>query len=66
MDEELFEALCGGDIFRVKDVLERGADVNARNNDGLTPLHLVAAYGYADVAELLIRRGAYINARVKE
>ena len=44
-------------------LIQKGADVNARNRDGGAPLHGAAFLGYADIAELLIRKGADINAR---
>ena len=37
--------------------------MNARNRDGGTPLHAAAFLGHADIAALLIRKGADINAR---
>jgi len=37
-----------------------GADPNARNDEGITPLHLAA---YPEMVELLVRRGADINVR---
>jgi ankyrin repeat protein len=35
-----------------------GADVNARQHGGFTPLHAAAMNGHADVAQLLLARGA--------
>jgi ankyrin repeat protein len=36
--------------------------VNTRSPDGFTPLHLAAFFGHADVAEILVRAGAAVNA----
>ncbi|MEE8195668.1 MAG: ankyrin repeat domain-containing protein, partial [Acidiferrobacterales bacterium] len=42
-----------------------GADVNARDKDGATPLHPGVVNGHKAVVELLIAKGADINARTK-
>ncbi len=44
-------------------LLAKGADVNATNNDGDTPLHC-AAY-HRDMAELLLNKGANVSAKNK-
>ena len=46
----------------VRLLLRRGADVNAHNRSGLTPLHLVAAAGARDLMRTLIDHGADVNA----
>jgi ankyrin repeat protein len=38
-------------------------DVNARDDFGLTPLHAAAQEGHMEVAELLIAKGADVNAK---
>jgi ankyrin repeat protein len=58
-------AADGGHKAMVELLAERGADINARNDNGETALHLAAAKGYLSVAEALILRKADINARAK-
>lgn len=51
-----FEAKC--DIL-----LKQGLDINRKNNMGVTALHHITEYGYADQMAHLIKRGADVNAR---
>ena len=44
--------------------IENGADVNAKDNESLTPLHWAAIGGMTDIVILLIERGADVNARI--
>ena len=62
-DEELFEAVIDGDTARVRELLGRGANPNAKDRYGNTPLHVAAAWGYADVVKMLLDHYAYVNAR---
>jgi len=48
------------DIVRL--LLANHADVNARNNDGMTPLYGAAESGYTEVAILLLASRANVNA----
>ena len=41
-------------------------EVNARDKEGCTPLHLAARKGHRDVVELLVAEGADVNARNEE
>jgi ankyrin repeat protein len=44
-------------------LLSNNADVNAKTNDGSTPLLMAAYKGSRDVAELLLDSGADLNAK---
>jgi ankyrin repeat protein len=39
-------------------LLDNGADPNARQQSGFTPLHSAAQHGATELAQLLIERGA--------
>jgi ankyrin repeat protein len=47
----------------VKRLLDGGADVNARGEDGYTPLHGATCWGHLDVVKFLVDRGADISSR---
>jgi hypothetical protein len=53
---------AAGDSAKVKEMIEKGADVNDRNRYGDTPLHLAIKNKHSGAATLLIDRGANINA----
>ena len=54
-----------GDIEAVKWHLDEGADVNAKDKEGMTPLHCAASSDYKEIIELLIAKGADVNAKTK-
>ncbi|GEM_PF-1933054 len=47
----------------VKKMLTCGAEVNLKTTEGWYPLHTAAYYGPADMIDLLVSKGADINAR---
>lgn len=47
----------------VEYLLQSGANVHARDDGGLIPLHNACSFGHAEVVNLLLRHGADPNAR---
>ena len=56
------EAVVAGNIEAVKQAIASGADVNAKDVGGSAPLHLATSRGLKKIIELLIARGADVNA----
>jgi len=52
-----------GNINQVRELLDKGADVNARDILGDTPLTFPAFDGYTEVVKALVDKGADVNAR---
>jgi len=52
-----------GDVVAVERLLAEGAEIDARGENGETPLILAILEGHADVAELLVAHGADVMAR---
>jgi outer membrane protein assembly factor BamB len=63
LNAHLLEAAGKGDVAAVKTLLDQGADVNADNGRGGTPLYVAAEQGRAGVARLLLERGADPNVK---
>lgn len=55
-----------GSFASARDLIEGGADVNATQAGGITPLHLAAAQGKPGIAQLLLRNGASLTARTDD
>jgi ankyrin repeat protein len=65
-DDGLFEAVRSSHLSEVKELLEKGANPNARDEEGFTPLHYASFNGCASVAKLLLDSGADPNVGSKE
>jgi ankyrin repeat protein len=57
---ELVTAVRKGDVKAVKDLLQRGSDVNEEHDGNDTLMHAVFR-GYTEIARLLIEKGADVN-----
>src|SRR5262245_46224024 len=62
---DLVTAIRNGDVRVVRKLLDNGADVNARDAEGNTPLILASFYASPECLELLIEKGADVNAANK-
>jgi uncharacterized protein len=58
-------AARSGDKAAVRDLLQHGANVDAASADGMTALHWVAERGDADIATMLVRAGANVDATTR-
>ena len=60
---DFHKAAGAGNIEAVKQHLAAGADVNAIDRRGWTPLHYAAYGGHKEIAELLIDNNADVSAK---
>ena len=58
MAAQLGDAARAGDLQALNAAILMGADVNARDHDQRTPLHLAAVEGHAEVVRALVKNGA--------
>lgn len=58
---DLIDATRNGDIQRVQELLENGANPNIQNRNGRTALMVAIAWGYTDIVLLLLEKGADPN-----
>ena len=61
--QPFFDAAASGDVTVVSGCVDAGMPINVRNASGQTPLIVAARAGRHRVVELLLRRGARIDAR---
>jgi ankyrin repeat protein len=63
IEEEMIDAMLENNLAEVRRLLSVGADVNAKDSDGDTPLHWASMKGYVQVVVDLLGRGADIEAK---
>ncbi|HEU0049657.1 MAG TPA: ankyrin repeat domain-containing protein [Nitrososphaera sp.] len=61
LDFALFRACSDGNARAVRSLIDAGANVNAREEEGETPLMYAAVEGHTEIVLLLLSRGAEIN-----
>ena len=57
---------CAGDLASVQRLLAQGADVNAKDERGWTPLYWAAYMGKTEVVKLLIDQGADVTIKAND
>ena len=65
LNEELLAAARKSDVEKVKALLAKGADVNAKSPYGATPLFFACDRGSVEVVRVLLENGADANVRDK-
>lgn len=66
LGEQLIAAAMSNDLVKVKDLLERGVDADYTEKFGYSALMVAAFKGHADIAEVLLARGADTEKKDKE
>ena len=61
LTRELHQSIISGNINRIKNLLEEGADPNKRNDDGGRPISTAGFHGELEIAKLLIEKGAKLS-----
>jgi len=64
-DAPVADAAMRGDLDSVREMLRRGADVNAPQADGMTALHWAAERGDVELTEMLLFADAHPGARTR-
>jgi ankyrin repeat protein len=61
---EIHKAVHENNVSKVRKLIKKNPDlVFSKDRDGFTPLHLAAANGYKDMAELLLANKSEVNSR---
>ncbi|CAO3625586.1 unnamed protein product [Cunninghamella blakesleeana] len=60
-NDNLWVAAGDGQLERVKELVEAGANVNEKDEFGYTPLHAAVSYNQKEVLEYLLNNGGNVN-----
>jgi ankyrin repeat protein len=58
---QLTDSVVGGDLRRVRESIERGANVNGGFDQSIPVLEVAASFGRTEIVKVLIEAGADIN-----
>lgn len=63
LNDQLWEAARTGDAKAARELIAKGADVNAKFRYGQTPIFKAAERGHTEVVKVLLENGADVNVR---
>jgi len=66
LNESLLNAARNGSLSGVKTALENGANVNTKDNKGITPLMYASVNGQTAAVKLLIENDANVNEKAND
>ena len=66
LNKKLLEAIKKNDLQLVQKLIKSGADINFKDEKGLTPLHYAAVSGNIDLVKYLVENGADVCAKDKK
>ena len=66
ISDTLFDAIDAGNLERMQQLLDEGADLQVLDRTGSTPLHRTARAGHADIGRALRADGAEVNTGTPE
>ena len=58
LNDDLIKAAQDGDTEKIGNFLEKGADLNIRDDLNRTPLMIAATFGHSEVVQFLVDKGA--------
>ncbi|BET30758.1 hypothetical protein wCauBTS_13650 [Wolbachia pipientis] len=63
LDQELLDAVKVGDMSKVRDSVNRGADINAKDKDGNTPSRNAVLKGHFGIFKYLVENGVSLEGK---
>ncbi|MEC7680078.1 MAG: ankyrin repeat domain-containing protein, partial [Planctomycetota bacterium] len=61
-----FNAARTGDVQTLKQQIDNGQDINAKQNGNVHAIGLASLFGHVEAVELLIKNGANVNQQTKD
>jgi ankyrin repeat protein len=59
--DELFHASAKGDVRAIETILKKGADINHKGSEGMTPLAIAVISKQAEAVRYLVKSGLDVN-----